>query len=281
MITFENTLFLQNSSSRETRDTYEDNTSEERQGAEATQARRLENEIKLLEKEERERIEKEKQQEQESCREKFRQQRQKERKEEEKRREEDERKRLELEAELPQLRRQLKNYKFGDKIKLDSFLGLEIDDVTQLRIGVFGPAGSGKSSFINTVERVVRQTDKGSVPVTSCLGEEGTIILQDYLPELFFHLVDTRGFYIYDSHDVIEFQNVLSGKFQPGDIIVRPEKGQVNKQEMHQCPNFGQRLHGVIFVFKANDPRLVEGDFQGFMEPFLDILGKSGIDCDL
>ena len=46
-------------------------------------------------------------------------------------------------------------YQLGDKINLDSFLGLEIDDVTQLRIGVFGPAGSGKSSFINTVERVV------------------------------------------------------------------------------------------------------------------------------
>ena len=239
MITFENTLFLQNSSSGETRDTYEDNTSEERQGAEATQARRLENEIKLLEKEERERIEKEKQQEQESCREKFRQQRQKERKEEEKRREEDERKRLELEAELCRLRYQLKIYQFGDKINLDSFLGLDIDDVTQLRIGVFGPAGSGKSSFINTVERVVRQTDKGSVPVTSCRGEEGTIILQDYLPELFFHLVDTRGFE-YNFDDVIEFQNVVSGKIQPGEIIVRPEKGQVNIQEMHQCPNFGQ-----------------------------------------
>ena len=71
---------------------------------------------------------------------------------------------MELEAELPKLRRQLKNYKFGDKIKLDSFLGLEIDDVTQLRIGVFGSTGSGKSCFINTVERVVRQTNKGSVP---------------------------------------------------------------------------------------------------------------------
>ena len=280
MITFENTLFLQNSSSGETRDTYEDNTSEERQGAEATQARRLENEIKLLEKEERERIEKEKQQEQESCREKFRLQRQKERKEEEKRREEDERKRLELEAELCRLRYQLKMYQLGDKIKLNSFLGLKIDDVTQLKIGVFGPAGSGKSSFINTVERVVRQTDKSSVPVTSCRGEEGTIILQDYLPELFFHLVDTRGFE-YNFDDVIEFQNVVSGKIQPGEIIVRPEKGQVNKQEMHQCPNFGQRLHGVIFVFKASDPRLVEGDFQGCMKPFLDILRKSGIDCDL
>ena len=145
-----------------------------------------------------------------------------------KRREEDERRRLELEAELCRLRYQLKMYQFGDKINLDSFLGLEIDDVTQLRIGVFGPAGSGKSSFINTVERVVRQTDKGSVPVTSCRGEEGTIILQDYLPELFFHLVDTRGFE-YNFDDVIEFQNVVSGKIQPGEIIVRPEKGQVKK----------------------------------------------------
>ena len=171
-------------------------------------------------------------------------------------------------------------YQLGDKINLDSFLGLEIDDVTQLRIGVFGHAGSGKSSFINTVERAVRQTDKGSVPVTSCRGEEGTIILQDYLPELFFRLVDTRGFE-YNFDDVIEFQNVVSGKIQPGEIIVRPEKGQVNKQEMHQFPNFGQRLHGVIFVFKASDPRLVEGDFREYMRPFLDILRKSGIDCDL
>ena len=184
---------------------------------------------------------------------------------------------MELEAELPQLRRQLKNYKFGDKIKLDSFLGLEIDDVTQLRIGVFGHAGSGKSSFINTVERVVRQTDKGSVPVTSCLGEEGTIILQDYLPELFFHLVDTRGFFIYDSDDVIEFQNVLSGKFQPGDIIVRPKKDQVNKQEMHQCPKFGQRLHGAIIVVKGTDPRLAEGALRDYWNPLRSILCKSGI----
>ena len=184
-----------------------------------------------------------------------------------------------MEAELCRLRYQLKNYTFGDKIKLDSFLGLEIDDVTQLRIGVFGPAGSGKSSFINTVERVVRQTDKGSVPVTSCRGEEGTIILQDYLPELFFHLVDTRGFFKYNSNEIIEFQNVLSGKIQPGEIIVRPKKGQVNQQEMHRCPEFGQRLHGAIIVLKANDPRLNKGNLRDYWNPLQNILRKSGIDC--
>ena len=63
------------------------------------------------------------------------------------RRKEDEQKSLELEAELCRRRQQLDNYKFGDKIKLDSFLGLEIDDVTQLRNGVFGPAESGKSCY--------------------------------------------------------------------------------------------------------------------------------------
>ena len=101
-----------------------------------------------------------------------------------------------MEAELCRLRYQLKNYTFGDKIKLDSFLGLEIDDVTHLRIGVFGLAGSGKSCFINTVGRVVRHTDKGTLPDQS-RGEQGTIILQDYLPELFFHM-DPRGFFKYN-----------------------------------------------------------------------------------
>ena len=251
-----------------------DNTNEERRRAEETEARRLENEREQRKKEERERIEKEKQQEEERHREKLRRQRQKEREEEE----EDEQKRLELEAELCRLRFQLQMYQFGDKIKLDSFLGLEIDDVTQLRIGVIGPAGSGKSSFINTVERVVRQTDKGTVPCHHG-GKEGTIILQDYLPELFFHLVDTRGFFKYDSDDTIEFQNVLNGKIQPGDIIVRPIEEQVTKQELHRCPDFGQRLHGAIIVVKGNDPRLKDGALRDYWNPFRSILRESGIDC--
>ena len=185
---------------------------------------------------------------------------------------------MELEAELCRLRFQLQMYQFGDKIKLDSFLGLEIDDVTQLRIGVFGPAGSGKSSFINTVERVVRQTDKGTVPCHH-LGGEGTIILQDYLPELFFHLVDTRCFLNFNSDEMIMFQNVLSGKVQPGEIIARDRTDQVSKQEMHRCPNFGQRLHGAIIVLQANDPRLNDGAMRDYLNPLGSILCKSGINC--
>ena len=254
-----------------------DNTTEERRRAEETEARRLENEREQREKEERELIEKERQQEEESCREKLRRQRQKEIEEEEKLRKEDERKRRDLEAELCRLRFQLQMYQFGDKIKLDSFQGLEIDDVTQLRIGVFGPAGSGKSSFINTVERVVRQTDRGTVPCHHG-GSEGTIILQDYLPELFFHLVDTRCFFSFDSNEIFMFQNVLSGKVQPGEFIARIRTDRVSKQEMHRCPNFGQRLHGTIIVLKANSIHLERGALRDYWNPFRSILRESGID---
>ena len=100
---------------------------------------------------------------------------------------------MRLEKELCLLPDELFNYKFGNKTGLDSLGGLVLDDVTQLRIGVFGATGSGKSCFINTCEHTVRQTEKGSAPETST-GQEETITLQDYLPEMFFRLKDTRGF---------------------------------------------------------------------------------------
>lgn len=72
--------------------------------------------------------------------------------EEEAKKREEERKRLEQERELCRRRGELFNYKFGNKTRLDNFRGLQIEDVTQLRIGVFGPTGSGKSCFINTCQ---------------------------------------------------------------------------------------------------------------------------------
>ena len=97
----------------------------------------------------------------------------------------EEEKRMRLEKELCLRRHELFNYKFGNKTWLGSFGGLELDDVTQLRIGVFGVTESGKSCLINTCEPTVRQTEKGSAPDGNT-GQEGTITLQDYLPELFF-----------------------------------------------------------------------------------------------
>ena len=253
-----------------------DNTEKERREAEAREAEKLERERLKREDKERLRIKREKQEEEARRREQYKQQRDREIAEEEERKREEEEKQLQLEMELHRRRDELENYRFGNKTRLDNFLGLEIEDVTQLRIGVFGPTGSGKSCFINTCERTVRRTDKGSAP-DSTTGQEGTITLEDYLPELFFHLVDTRGFFNYNSNETVEFENILFGKLQPGDNIGRPVDEQASTvQEMHQNPAFAQRLHGIIIVVKANDPRLSEGALKDYLKPVRDILRKTG-----
>ena len=267
-------LFFQSGeSSHQTHYTYVDNTERDKREAEEKEKRRLENERRQREAEARSRIEREREEEEARRREQYKQQRQREMEEEEAK----EQKRLQLEAELCRRRDELFNYTFGNKTRLDNFLGLQIEDVTQLRIGVFGPTGSGKSCFINTCERTVRQTEKGTAP-DSTTGQEGTITLQDYLSEMFFRLVDTRGFFKYDANETAEFENILTGKIQPGDNIVRPDKdGQASAaQEIYQKPEFWQRMHGIIIVVKANDPRLREGALGDYLKPVRDMLRKSG-----
>ena len=271
-------LFLiQGSNSHETQYTYVDNTESKREEARQLEQRRLQNKRRQREAQERMRIEQEKRREEERSREEYQQQRQREVEQEEARKREEEEKRLRLENELRLRRDELFDYKFGNKIKLDSFKGLAIDDVTQLRIGVFGPTGSGKSCFINTCERAVRETDKGTAP-DSTTGQEGTITLQDYLPELFFHLVDTRGFFNYNANETVEFKNILHGKIKPGDNVVRPKEDQEDApaMDLHPCAPFANRLHGIIIVAKANDPRLKEGALKDYLKPVRDILRRTG-----
>ena len=253
-----------------------DNTERDRREAEEKEKRRLQNERKKREIEEKMRIERERHEEEARQREQYKQQLQREMAEEEARRKEEEQKRLQLEAELCRRRDELFNYNFGNKTRLDNFLGLQIEDVTQLRIGVFGPMGSGKSCFINTCERTVRQTEKGTAP-DSTTGQEGTITLQDYLPEMFFHLVDTKGFFDYNANEVAEFKNILTGKTQSGDIILWRREGKTSTaKELHQKIEFGQRIHGIIIGIKANDPRLGEGTLRDYLKPIRDILRKTG-----
>ena len=280
---FPSLLFLfQGTSSHETQYTYVDHTEARKEEARQRELRRLENDQRQKEFQEKlrqraEEAERQAGQEKERRRAEYQQQRQREIEQEEARRKEEDENILRLENKLCLRRAELFDYKFGNKIKLDSFRGLAIDDVTQLRIGVFGPTGSGKSCFINTCERAVRQTDKGSAPDSST-GQEGTITLQDYLPEMFFHLVDTRGFFNYNYNETVEFQNILQGKIQPGDNVMRPKEDQedVSAMDLHPCPQFANRLHGIIIVVKANDPRLREGALKDYLKPVRDILRRSG-----
>ena len=263
---------IQGSNSHETQYTYVDNTEAGREAARQLEQRRLENERRQREAEKRLRMLLEKRREEERRPVKYQQQRQREIKQEEARKREEEERRLRLENELCLRRAALFDYKFGNKIKLDSFKGLAIDDVTQLRIGVFGPVGSGKSCFINTCERAVRQTDKGTAP-DSTTGQEGTIILRDYLPELFFHLVDIRGFFNYNANETVEFENILEGKIQPGDNVVVSIE---DAMDLHPRPPFANRLHGIIIIAMANDPRLREGALKDYLKPARDILRRTG-----
>ena len=66
-------------------------------------------------------------------------------------------------------------------------------------------------------------------------GQEGTIILQDYLPEMFFHPLDTRGFLNYNYNETVEFQNILQGKIQAGDNVYRLKEDQedVSAMDLH------------------------------------------------
>ena len=185
--------------------------------------------------------------------------------------------RLRLEHELRLRRAELYEYRFGTKIRPDSFHGLPIDDVTQLRIGVFGTPGAGKRSFINTCERAIRETEKGSVPDSTTV-KEGTITLQDYLPEMFFRLVDVRGFFNFNGNKEVEFRNILEGKFQQGDNVTRPLdlEGQGNTSLMGPSPTFANQLHGVIWVVKANGPLLSDGRFKDDLKSVRDILRRKG-----
>ena len=257
-----------------------DNTARDREEARKKEERRLENERKKKQYEEEMRIKEEQRKEEERRLQQYKELRQREAALEEARRREEEEKRIRLEKELCLRRAELFSYEFGAKTRLDSFRGLPIDDVTQLRIGVFGPTGSGKSCFINTCERAVRETEKGSAP-DSTTGQEGTITLQDYLPEMFFHLVDTRGFFNYSANETVEFQNILEGKLQPGDNVIRPPEGETSApaMDLHPCPPFANRLHGVIIVVMANDPRLTQGGLKDYLKPVRDILRKTGKLC--
>ncbi|XP_001624324.2 uncharacterized protein LOC5503216 [Nematostella vectensis] len=274
-------------SKNQTSYTYVDNTEKVRQEEEARERRRLENERRQRELQEQERIEREKREAAALERQRFQQQlAEAERQEQERRREEEERILREkeqlrkLEEEAVTKRLALFDYKFGDKINLASFRNLDISDVTKLRIGVFGPTGSGKSCFVNTCERTVRRSDKGSAPINST-GREGTIILEDFLQEMFFRLVDTRGFFNYNANESCEFVDILSGRVRPGSTIKREQdegfEGNNLGSTLEEVDHFSDRMHGIILVVKANDIRLKKGQLKEYLLPVRQTLRPIGI----
>ncbi|XP_035681901.1 uncharacterized protein LOC118419564 [Branchiostoma floridae] len=121
---------------------------------------------------------------------------------------------------------------------------------------MIGPTGSGKTSFINIAEKLL--TDK-TTAITQSEGKEGTLQLEEYLPEFNFRLIDTRGYFHLDRKQFDELKNILTGKIRPGQTIVRDDDDEDLLPEQSwrtdEAP-LGEQIHGVICVMEDSDPRL-------------------------
>eukprot|EP00058_Branchiostoma_floridae_P026006 XP_002611496.1 hypothetical protein BRAFLDRAFT_63869 [Branchiostoma floridae] len=125
-------------------------------------------------------------------------------------------------SEAHRKRQELLDYRFGDIHGQRYFSGLDIRDMREggVRIGLLGPIGSGKSSFINTCERALKpELRKGTAEIQTGHGE-GTIVLQEFLDDIDngFRLVDTRGLF---RHNIDEFKalaDIIYGRIKPGQM---------------------------------------------------------------
>jgi len=164
-------------------------------------------------------------------------------------------------------------YKFGSKEGLDKFNRLDLSNVGNLRIAVFGQTGSGKSAFISTCERTLMDSKMGTAPIQT-LGGEGTVLLEDYLTGLPFQLVDTRGFFSYDENEKNEILNILNGHLKSGDFIQRDSPNPVYKAA---SPILQRRIHAVIIIVRGDDVRLNTEVYKQNFEFLRLYLFKKGI----
>ncbi|XP_035681885.1 uncharacterized protein LOC118419555 [Branchiostoma floridae] len=145
----------------------------------------------------------------------------------------------------------LKTYTVGKK--------KNIKGLHYVNIAMFGPTGSGKSSFIQTAEQILLGKTTALVQADS---KEGTTILEKYLAgsTLKFHLVDTRGFFDLDDSMHQELDNILTGKIRPSQVIVRSKEEKESlssgQTRMREGPvPLQDKIHAVICVLGHKDPK--------------------------
>ncbi|CAH1267099.1 Hypp3687 [Branchiostoma lanceolatum] len=227
----------------------------------------------------REQAERERRELQEAERQDKEKRRQKQQQEEQEKQREEERRRK-LQQESLDERKKLLDYNFGDKHGLRNFASIDIRDMQEsdrgIRIGLFGPTGSGKSCLINTCERTMKVTDKGSCE-TQTSGAEGTIMVQEYLDDIGskFCLIDTRGFFNYNVDEYLAMTNIVYGRIKPGEMI--DLKGAEEVDEDDSWDTFSHWLHAIVIVLSAKDPLLLNGTHTTNLNTIREFMRPRGI----
>ncbi|CAH1267101.1 Hypp3685 [Branchiostoma lanceolatum] len=149
------------------------------------------------------------------------------------------------------LKKGLTTYKVGSRNNIAT------QGFKHVNIALFGPTGSGKSSFIQIAEKIL--LGKTTV-ITQSDAKEGTIILLEFLTDLKFHLFDTRGFFDLDKDMEQELDNILGGRIRPSQVIVRGEEEKESlgpgQSGLRKGPiPLKDKMHGVICILGHKDPK--------------------------
>lgn len=195
-------------------------------------------------------------------------------------REETERRLKEEEAFL-KLKQELMMYDFQicPRIRKESFTDLQVADIDLIRIALIGPTGSGKTSFVGTLQRALGDAEQSAFEQGT--GSEGTILLEEYYVHKKIRMIDTRGFFETDERLLDECLNIMSGRIRPGQEVVRNADGNAAaNQDPTNLLKGAQPLpkcaHAVVFVVKANDPRLRDGKYKETLQKIREHFREDG-----
>eukprot|EP01105_Mastigella_eilhardi_P018729 TRINITY_DN4361_c0_g1_i1.p1 TRINITY_DN4361_c0_g1~~TRINITY_DN4361_c0_g1_i1.p1 ORF type:complete len:664 (-),score=153.64 TRINITY_DN4361_c0_g1_i1:42-2000(-) len=153
---------------------------------------------------------------------------------------------------------------------------LKDPSLKQARVAVVGQTGSGKTCLINTTWRVLEGcgADAGAPLPETSTGQEGTVVVEDLQVAPGVLYMDTRGFFANAGSEAMAFIRIVEGQLQNGNYVkweladdcVKTAEEAAKVIDKSEPVAFAKRVHGVIFVLKADDPRLEQGAYQRALE---------------